>query len=93
MLILENLCNWLPSICALVIWKETPFPLSVGCPIDGLPNISWQPCNVELPCYDFALLLSSTGDPDLPNSTLHLRVPHQARVETSLPDVRITCDP
>ena len=44
------------------------------------------------PYNGFVLLLSSSGGPALPVSTLCLRVTHQARIDISLLEVNPTCD-
>ena len=36
----EDLCNWSPGFGAFVVWEETPYPLPVGCPTDGLSDIT-----------------------------------------------------
>ena len=36
----DDLCNRSPGFGALVIQEETPSPFPVGCPTDGLPELS-----------------------------------------------------
>ena len=83
----ENLCNRSPGIRALVIRKETPSTLPVGCPEDSLPELIRQYRVVITPCNDLVLLLSSTSGPALPGSPFRLCVPYQARMDTPLPEV------
>ena len=87
MILLEELCNWSPGLSALVVREETPSPLPVVCLIDGLHQLTQQHYVVLAPCNGLALLLSCTGGPALPGSTLRLRVSHQAHLEKSLPEV------
>ena len=53
----EDLCNQSPGFCALVIREETPSPLPVGFPTDGLSNLTQQNCVVVASCYGLVLLL------------------------------------
>ena len=61
MILLENLCNRLPGLGALVIWEETPSSLPVSCPSDDLPQFTRKYCVMIAPCHGLVLLLSSTG--------------------------------
>ena len=42
MLFTESLSNRSPSLCALVIREETPYPPPVVCPTDGLTQLTRQ---------------------------------------------------
>ena len=72
----EELYNWSPDFCALVIREETPSPLPVGCPTDGLPELSQEHCLVEALRYGIVLLLTAEGGPALTGSPFRLGVPH-----------------
>ena len=78
MILPEELCNRSPGICVLVIRKETPSPLPVGCPMDGLLNLTRQHCVVVTPGYRPILLLPATVSPALPGGPLRLGILHQA---------------
>ena len=79
MLLPEDLCNRSPGFGALVAREETPSPLPVGCPTDGLPKLTWQHCVVVAPSYSI-LLLAAGGGLALSGSPFHLGVSYQARV-------------
>ena len=83
----ENLCNWSPGICALVIQEETPSHLHIGFPADGLAQLTKNHCIVLAKVFLLVLLLTYSVFPDLPGSILCLCVLYQARVDTSLPEV------
>ena len=93
MILPEDLCNWPPSFCALVIQEETPSPLPVGCPTDGLPKLTIQHCVVVALGFRLILLLHVTGGPALPVGTFRLGIYHQARMKTPLPEVHPPGDP
>ena len=59
--------------------------------MDGLPQLTQQNFAEVATVYCLVLLLSSSGGPALPGSTLRLCVPHHDRVETSLPEVHPSC--
>ena len=86
----DDLRNPLPGINENINRKETPYPLSISFTTAGLPKLPRQHSDVELATQGFSLLLSSTGGSALPGSLLHFRVPHQSRVETSIPEVNPT---
>ena len=88
----ENLCNRSPSLCSLVIQEETPSPLPVGCPMDGLTELTIQYCFMVTTCYCLVLLLSSTIGPALPGISSRLGVPYQAHMDTPLPEFHRPCD-
>ena len=83
----EDIYNRSPGFCALVIWEETPSPLPIGYPTDGLTELSRYHCLMESPSHSVFLLLAVEGGPALSGSPFHLGVPHQARVLTPLPEV------
>ena len=89
----EDCCNLSPCRCALVIREETPSSLPVGCSTDGLPKLTRQQCVVVTPGYRLILILSDTGSPTLPGVIFRLGVPHQAHMETPLPEVYPSSDP
>ena len=93
MLLPENLCNQSPGFGALVILEDTPYPLPVGCLTDSLPELTRQYRVVVAPRGGLILLLSSTGGPALPGRPFRLSIPHQARMETPLPEVHPPGDP
>ena len=80
----EDLCNRSPGFSALVVQEETPSPLPVIGPTDGLMELTRQDCAVVAPGQGLVLLLSSVGGPALPGGPFHLGVPHQTRVQTLL---------
>ena len=86
MLLPEDLCNRSPSFGALVIREETPSSLPVGCPADGLTELIRQHCLTVAPGYRLIFLLPAAGGPAFPDGPLRLGVPHQARVDTPLPE-------
>ena len=86
-LLSENLCNRSPGFRALVVREKTPYPLPVGCTADSLPEHTIQNCVVVASCHGLILLFCSTGGPALPGSPFCLGNPHQACVETPLPEV------
>ena len=92
-LLLEDLCNRSPGYSALVIREETPSPLPVGFPTDGLPELPRKHCLVKTPGYRLILLLAVRGGPDLSGGPFRLGVPHQARVLAPLPEVYAPRDP
>ena len=92
-LVLEDLCNRSPGFCALVVRKETPFPLPVGCLMDSLLELTRKHCVVIAPSDSLVLLLSAWGSPDLPGGPFRLGVSHQARIQTPLPEVHAPRDP
>ena len=82
----EDICNWSPGFSSLVIWEETPHPLPVGFPADGLPKLTRHHCVVVASCHCLDLLLDASGKPALPGGPFRLGVSYQARVETPLPE-------
>ena len=93
MIFLENLSNRYPSLCALVIWEETPYFLPVGFPEEDLPKLTRQHSVMVYSCHSLFLLIPSTGGPALPGAPLRIGIPHQARMETPLPEVHPPDDP
>ena len=93
MLFPEDLFNQSPSFGALVIQEETPSPLPVGCPTNGLPDLTRHHCVIKL----WATISFSSFLPEVALSSLaapfRLSVPHQARVETPLLEVQWPRDP
>ena len=89
----EDLHNRSPGFGALVVWEETPFPLPVGGPIDGLSELTRQHCVVITPGHGIGLLLAAEGGPALLGSPFHIGVTHQARVPAPLPEVHLPGDP
>ena len=87
MLIPEDLYNRLPVFSALVIREETPSPFPVGCMTYGLPELTRQYHGMVTSGHNFVLLLAAGGGPALPGSPFCLGIPHQARVQTPLPEV------
>ena len=83
----ENLRNWSPGLCALVIWEETTSPLPVGCLTDGLPQLTRKYRVMVSSGYRLILLLFSAGGPALPFSSFRLSVSYQACMETPIPEV------
>ena len=77
---------------ALVIREEIPSPFPVGCQTDGLPKLTRQHCVMLAPGYRLFLLIPATGGSALPDVTLRLGIPHQAFVETPLPEVHSPSD-
>ena len=88
----EDLCNRSPGFCALVIWEETPSPLPVDCPTDGLPELSQEHCLMESPRYGVLLLLVTEDGPALAGSPLRLGVSHQVSMLSLLPEVHAPGD-
>ena len=87
MLIPEKPSNRSPGLSELVIREEKPSPLPVGRPAESLPHLTQHHYAVVDPGFLCVLFLTSSGGPALPGITLRLSVPHQACVETSLPEV------
>ena len=87
MLLSEDLCNRSSGFCALVIREEIPYPLSIGCPTDGLPEITRKHYVVVAPGYILILLLPATGGPALPGGPFRIGVSYQSPVEAPLPEV------
>ena len=73
--------------------EETPSPLPVGCPPDGLPDLSREHCLVENPGHGVFLLLIAEGGPVLAGGPFRLGVPHQASMLSLLPEVHAPGDP
>ena len=92
-LLLEDLFNRSPVFSALVVREETPSPLTVGCPKDGLLELTRQHCVVLNPRYGVVLLLAAGGGPDLLGSPLRLGVPHQSCLMDPLMKVHAPRDP
>ena len=86
-LLLENLRNCSPRLCALVIQEETPSPLPVGCLTDVLPQLTRQYRIMVASVYRLILFLSSAGGAALPGCPLRLSVSYQACTDTPLPEV------
>ena len=84
MLLLQDLCNRSPSICALVIWEETPSPLPVGFTKDSLLKFTRQHRVMVAPGYHLFLLLPYAGGPALPSGPFYLSISHQACVKSLL---------
>ena len=89
----ENLCNQSPGLGALVIREETPSTLPVGCPTEGLSDITRQYLAMLLLGYHLILLLSSVCGTSLPVSPLCLSFSYQACMETPLPEFHLPGDP
>ena len=89
----EDLCNRSPGFSALVLREETPSPLLVGCPTDGLPELSREYCLVEAPGHDVVVLLAAEDGPTLLVSPFRLGIPHQASMLSPLPEVHAPGDP
>ena len=89
----EELCNWLPSFSALVIRKETPSPLQVSCPMDGLPELPREHCLVKAPGHGIVLLLGAEGGPALLGSPFRLGIPHRDSILSLLPEVHAPGEP
>ena len=92
MILPEDLCNRSPGFRALVVREETPSPLPVGCPLEGLPELTRQHCVVITRDHGVILLFAAGGSPALPGDPLRLGVLHQACVETPLPEVHVPGD-
>ena len=58
-----------------------------------MPNLTRQHRVMISPGYRLLLLLSAGGVPALPGGPFRLRIPHQARVDTLLPEVHPPGDP
>ena len=58
MLLPEDLCNPSPGVGALVIQEETPSPLPVGYPTDGLEELPQEHCLVKTLRNGIVLLLA-----------------------------------
>ena len=93
MLLPEDLCNRSPGFSTLVIQEEAPSPLPVSGPMYGLPKLTIQHRAVVDPGYCILLLLSSNGGSALPGCPFRLDIPHQARMDTLLPEVHPPGDP
>ena len=91
MLLLEDLCNRSPDFRALVVREETPSPHSVGCPTDGLPELTTQQCVVTDLLYGVVFLLPVIGVTALSGGPFCLGIPHHTRVETLLLEVHPLC--
>ena len=87
MLFPENLCNRSPGFSALVILEETPSPLPVGCPTDGLAKLPQEHSLVKTPHHGIVLLLAAEGGPALTESPFCLGIPHQTLMLAPLPEV------
>ena len=87
MFLLEKICNQLPSIHADIPWEQTPPTVTVGGPMDLLPQISQQKGAVEAACQTILLLFVTSINASLPGPALCQRIPQQAYVYTSLPEV------
>ena len=83
----EFLCNQSPGFCALMIREETPCPLPVGCPTDGLPKLTQQHSVMLAWGYRLIVLRPATGSPGPPGGPFRLGVPYQSRVDTPLTEV------
>ena len=70
-----------------IIREEKPSPLPVGCLTHRLQQLTCQNCVMVALGYRFILLLPATGGSALPGAPFRLSTPHQARVETPLPEV------
>ena len=73
-LLQEDICNRSPCFSALVVREETPSPLPVGCPKDGLLELTRQHCLVVTPGDLLNLLLSAGDSPALPGGPFRLGV-------------------
>ena len=89
----EDLCYWSTDFCALVLREETPSPIPVGCPADGLPELPREHCLVKAPEHGIILLLAAEGGTALSGSPFRLGVPHQASMLSPLPEVHAPGDP
>ena len=83
----KKLCNRSPGFGALVVQEETPYPLSDDCLTDGLPKLMRQHSVMVSSCHSLVLLLPSTGGPAFPGVPFCLGIPHQACVDTPIPEV------
>ena len=77
----------------MVVREETPSPLHVGFPADGLPEFPRENRLVEALGYRLILLLSNGGGPALPGDPFRLGFPYQDRVETPLLEVHLLSQP
>ena len=93
MLLLDDLCNRSPGFGALVILEETPSPLPVGGPTDGLLKLTRQNCVIVDPGYRLLHLLSAAGGFALLGGPFHLGIPHHACMDTPIPEVHPPGDP
>ena len=83
----EDLCNRSPGFSALVVQEETPSPLPVGCPTDGLPELPLEHCLVKSPSYRLILLLADRGGPALSGGPFRVGIPHQSHMLAPPPEV------
>ena len=83
------LCNRLPGFCALVVREDTPFPLSVGCMADGLPELTRKYLVMVTSGHGVILLLDTGGGTSLPGGPFRLGISHQARVQTPFQEVYV----
>ena len=83
----------MPGFCALVVREETPSPLPVGCPADGLSKLTGQYRVMVTLGHNIALLLAAGGGPDLPGGPFRLGAPHQAHVKNPLTEVHTPRNP
>ena len=93
MLLPEDICNRSPGFGALVIQEETPSPLPVGCPTDGLAELNRQHFVLIAPRYGVGFLITAGGGTAPSGSPFCLCVPHQARMLAPLPEVHAPSDP
>ena len=80
----------------LVHWssgRRHPPPLPVSCPKYSLLYLTRQHCVVVAPGYRLLLLLSATGGPAVSVGSFRLLIPHQACMDTPLPEVHLYGDP
>ena len=82
----EDFCNRSPGFSALVLRKETTSSLPVGCPTDGLSELSQEHCPMGTAVPGVVLLLAAEVGPALAGSPFRLNVPHQASILSPLPE-------
>ena len=89
----EDLYNRSPDFCSLVVWEEAPSPLPVGCPTDGLLELTIQYCVMVTMSYGVVVLLSAGGSPSFSVCRFRLGISYQTRVLTYLTEVHAPRDP
>ena len=90
-LLTEDICNRSTGFCAFVPRQETPSPHLVGCPTDGLAELSREHSLVKSPRHGIVLLLATEGSPALAGSPFRLGIPHQTCMQTPLSEVHELC--